>query len=103
MTLQALLVSKDDQSAEALTRAMAGFGVAVERSSDPEIAASRLAEHSFDTIVVDFDEAGEASSILHVARQNSADGRASQIITIALVGDAYRFEAFWERGALYLD
>ena len=102
MTLQALLVSKDDQSAEALTRAMAGFGVAVERSSDPEIAASRLAEHSFDTIVVDFDEAGEASSILQVARQNSADGRASQIITIALVGDASQIRNILGAGAHFI-
>ena len=102
MTLQALLVSKDDQSAEALTRAMAGFGVAVERSSDPEIAASRLAEHSFDAIVVDFDEAGEASSILQVARQNSADGRASQIITIALVGDASQIRNILGAGAHFI-
>jgi DNA-binding response OmpR family regulator len=102
MTLQALLVSKDDQAAETLTRAMAGFGVAVERSSDPEIAASRIAEHNFDAIVVDFDEAGGASSILHVARLNTPEGRASQIVTVALVSDASQVRGILGAGAHFI-
>src|SRR4029453_1762452 len=102
MTLQALLVSKDDQAAEALTRAMASFGVAVERSSDPEIAASRISEHTFDGTVVDFDEAGEASSILQVARQNAPDGRASQIVTIALVSDPSQTRSILGAGAHFI-
>ena len=98
MTLQALLVSKDDQSAEALTRAMAGFGVAVERSSDPEIAASRLAEHSFDTIVVDFDEAGERrASFRLLVRIQPMDARVRSSRLPWWV-TLHKFETFWERG-----
>jgi DNA-binding response OmpR family regulator len=102
MTLQALLVSKDDQAAESLTRAMAGFGVAVERSSDPEIAASRIAEHNFDAIVVDFDEAGSASSILHVATLNTPEGKTSQIVTVALVSDASQVRGILGAGTHFI-
>jgi CheY-like chemotaxis protein len=53
MTLQALLVSKDDNSADILSRVLAGFGVAVERFSESEIALHRLAEQRFDSLIVD--------------------------------------------------
>ena len=36
MTLQALLVSKDDEAADVLSRILAGFGMAVERFSDSD-------------------------------------------------------------------
>ena len=38
MTLQALLVSKDDNSADILSRVLAGFAVAVERFSEKKAA-----------------------------------------------------------------
>jgi hypothetical protein len=44
MTLQSLLVSKDDYSAEVLSRALANFAIAVERFSELEIALHRLGE-----------------------------------------------------------
>ena len=102
MTLLALLVSKDDQAADALSRAMAGFDVGVERSSDPEIAAGRLGEQAFDAVVVDFDEAGGASSILQVVRQGASDGRANQIITVALVSDTSQIRGILGAGAHFI-
>jgi len=45
MILQALLVSKDDATAEALIRVLSQFGVAVDRSSDGDIALLPKASH----------------------------------------------------------
>jgi len=100
MTLQALLVSRDDQAADTLARAMAGFGVALERSSDPEVAAARMGEQSFDAVVVDFDDAGAASSILHVAGQRAKDSR--QVVTLALVDDASQIRGILGAGAHFI-
>jgi CheY-like chemotaxis protein len=64
MTLQALLVSKDDAAVDVLSRVLAGFGVAAERFSEIEIALQRLAEHRFDSLIVDFDEPTTACQLL---------------------------------------
>ncbi len=48
MILQALLVSKDDPTAETLIQVLAQFGVAVDRSNAADVAATRLAEERFD-------------------------------------------------------
>lgn len=101
MTLQALLVSKDDDAADVLSRAMAPFGIGVERSSDPEIAAARIEERGFDLIVVDFDEPGSASSILHLAK-NQCTGKVTPGVTIALVGDERQFRAILGAGAHFI-
>jgi CheY-like chemotaxis protein len=55
MVLQALLVSKDDLTAETLIRVLAEFGVAVTRSNAIDVAVSRLSEARFDQVIVDFD------------------------------------------------
>jgi CheY-like chemotaxis protein len=55
MVLQALLVSKDDLTAETLIRVLAEFGVAVTRSNAIDVAISRLSEARFDQVIVDFD------------------------------------------------
>jgi DNA-binding response OmpR family regulator len=102
MTLQALLVSKDDQAADTLARVMAGFGVAIERSSDPEVAAARMAEQPFDTVVVDFDDPGAASSILQLAGQKTIEGRSSQIVTLALVHDTSQVRGILGAGAHFI-
>src|ERR1700687_473370 len=55
MILRALLVSKDDLTAETLIQVLAQFGVAVDRSSAADVAVTRLAEERFDQVIVDFD------------------------------------------------
>src|ERR1035438_1288529 len=55
MVLQALLVSKDEPTAETLIRALAEFGVAVTRSNAIDVAVSRLSEARFDQVIIDFD------------------------------------------------
>jgi CheY-like chemotaxis protein len=61
MVLQALLVSKDDLTAETLIRVLAEFGVAVTRSNAIDVAISRLSEARFDQVIVDFDAAFDAA------------------------------------------
>ena len=56
MNLQTLLISKDDNAAEVLSRVLASFAVGVERFSEAEIALQRLGEQRFDGLIVDFDE-----------------------------------------------
>jgi DNA-binding response OmpR family regulator len=82
MTLQALLISKDDHASEALSRALAGFGFAVERLSDAEIAIGRMAEQRFDEVIVDFADPDSARQVLECVRNLSA-GRT--LATLALV------------------
>jgi DNA-binding response OmpR family regulator len=55
MILHALLVSKDESTAETLIQVLAQFGVAVDRSNAADVAAARLAEECFDQVIVDFD------------------------------------------------
>ena len=56
MNLQALLVSSDDSAADVLGRVLSGFGIAMDRSSDPETTLARIQQQKFDALIVDFDE-----------------------------------------------
>src|SRR5258707_4112290 len=69
MILQALLVSKDDLTAETLIQVLAQFGVAVTRSNAADVALTRLAEERFDQVIVDFDDPEAASHKLETCRR----------------------------------
>lgn len=100
MTLQTLLVSKDDQAAETLIQALAQFGVAVERSSAVDVALTRLADQHFDQVVVDFDEPEVASQILHSCRQAGPDRNPP--VTVALVLDSAQIRKILGEGAHFI-
>ena len=51
MTLQALLVSTDDLAAEILGRVLPPFGIAMDRSSDPETTTARIQQQKFDALI----------------------------------------------------
>jgi CheY-like chemotaxis protein len=97
MNLQVLVVSKDDNAADVLSRALAGFGVAVERFSDSEVAMARLGEQRFDGLVVDFEDPPVAESLL---KASSAAGSAS--VTIALAADASKVRDVLKTGAKFV-
>jgi DNA-binding response OmpR family regulator len=99
MNLQVLVVSKDDNAADVLSRALATFGVAVERFSDPEVANSRLGEQKFDGLVVDFDEPSVAESLLQSAA-TAAAGRA--LITVALAENSSSVRQILKTGAKFV-
>lgn len=102
MTLQALLVSKDDQAAEALALVLANFGVAVERSSVPEVAVQRLEEQHFDQIIVDFDDPGTASLVLESNRRRANPVQGSPAVTLALLHDTSQIRAILGAGAHFI-
>jgi DNA-binding response OmpR family regulator len=98
MTLQALLVSKDDEAADVLSRVLANLGVAIERFSDPEVAENRLREHRFDALVVDFDEPQIASQLLQAAQASAS----SAMVTVALVHQECSVREVLKAGARFI-
>ncbi len=83
MTLQALLVSTDDAAADVLGRVLPNFGIALDRSSDPETTIARIQQQKFDALIVDFDVPQTAEDVLREAQKLGAIP-----LTIALVADA---------------
>jgi DNA-binding response OmpR family regulator len=99
MTLQALVVSKDDNAAEILSRTLAGFDMAAERFSDAEIAHSRLGEQRFDALIVDFDEPDCASRLLNFAAEAHAG---NPPVAIGLLRDASKVREAQQSGAKFI-
>jgi DNA-binding response OmpR family regulator len=98
MPLQSLLVSKDDYSAEVLSRALANFAMALERFSEPEIALHRLGEQRFDCLIVDFDDPDTALKLLQTATRP----KPAALISIALVGDESSVRDVLKSGAKFI-
>ncbi len=99
MILQALLVSKDDLSAETLIQVLAEFGVAVDRSHTAEEAVARLADPRFDQVLVDFDDP-EAAMVLEACRRSQNDRH--PLVTIALLHDASQMRSILAAGAHFI-
>ena len=98
MTLQSLLVSKDDYSAEVLSRALANFAIAVERFSETEIALHRLGEQRFDCLIVDFDDPDTALMLLQTATQP----KPAALLSIALLSDESSVREILKTGAKFV-
>lgn len=69
MNLQALLVSSDDAAADVLGRVLSGFEIAMDRSSDPETTVERIHQQRFDALILDFEEAPTAETVLAEAKK----------------------------------
>lgn len=105
MILQALLVSKDDPTAETLIQVLAQFGVAVERSNATDVAAARLTEQRFDQVIVDFDadfDAPEAASTVLDACRNLSGPDRHPPVTVALLHDASQIRSILGAGAHFI-
>ena len=101
MILQALLVSKDDLTAETLIQVLAQFGVAVDRSSAADVAVTRLAEERFDQVIVDFDDPETASVLLEACRRLVGPDRKPPV-TVALLHDASQIRSILGAGAHFI-
>ena len=101
MILQALLVSKDDLTAETLIQVLAQFGVAVDRSNAADVALTRLAEERFDQVIVDFDDPEAASLLLEACRRIAGPDRKPPV-TIALLHDASQIRSILGAGAHFI-
>jgi CheY-like chemotaxis protein len=101
MILQALLVSKDDLTAETLVQVLAQFGVAVDRSNAADVAATRLTEQRFDQVIVDFDDPEAASQMLESCRRLGGPDR-NPPVTVALLQNASQIRSILGAGAHFV-
>ena len=101
MILQALLVTKDDLTAETLIQVLAQFGVAVDRSNAPDVAVARLAEERFDQVIVDFDDPEAASLLLEGCRRLAGPDR-NPPVTVALLHDASQIRSILGAGTHFI-
>ena len=97
MNIQALLVSMDDAAADVLSRVLSGFGVALDRSSDPETTLARIQQQKFDALVVDFDDPKAAEDVLQQAQKLGTSP-----LSIALVSDTSKVRAILNGGAHFV-
>jgi len=101
MTLQALLVSKDDQTADTLSRVLAQFEVSVVRSSAGDVAAARLSEERFDLAIVDFEDPETASQMLAGCCRLAGPDR-NPPVTVALLIDVRQIRTILDSGAHFI-
>lgn len=97
MTLQALLVSSDDAAADVLGRVLPEFGLAMDRSSDPETTIARIQQQKFEALIVDFDDAEAARAVLELVSRLGTGP-----LTIALVGDPAKVREVLSSGAHFV-
>ncbi|PYX47405.1 MAG: hypothetical protein DMG79_14050 [Acidobacteria bacterium] len=97
MTLQALLVSTDDSAADVLGRVLPTFGIAMDRSSDPETTIARIQQQKFEALIVDFDNPEMAEDVLRQAKKLG-----SEPLGIALVADTEKVRAILSGGAHFV-
>jgi len=97
MTLQALLVSTDDDAASVLGRVLPTFGIAMDRSSDHETTLARIQQQRFDALIVDFDNAELSEDVLQQAHKLGTEP-----LTIALVADTAKVRGILSGGAHFV-
>jgi CheY-like chemotaxis protein len=97
MTLQALLVSTDDSASDVLGRVLPTFGIAMDRSSDPETTLARIQQQKFDALIVDFDNPELAESVLRQAQQLGTSP-----LSVALVADTAKVRDILSGGAHFV-
>ena len=97
MNLQALLVSNDDSAADVLGRVLSGFGIAMDRSSDPETTLARIHQQKFDALIVDFELPDTAQAVLDEAKRLGTCP-----ISVALVADTAKVREILSGGAHFV-
>ena len=97
MTLQALLVSTDDSAADVLGRVLPTFGIAMDRSSDPETTIGRIQQQKFDALIVDFDDTKLAEAVLEEVQKIG-----SGCLRVALVADPSKVRDILSGGAHFV-
>src|SRR6476661_3793120 len=98
MTLQALLVSKDDETSALLGSVLCEFGLGVQCCSYLD-AICRVTEQKFDAVIVDYDDPHSASLVLQNASQASSG---NTVATIALLSDKTKVRNVFGAGANFV-
>jgi TonB family protein len=83
MAFKSLLLSKDADLVQILSRLLKDLDIAVEPCSEPFAAAKRLMDQQFDAILVDCEDEQGAGWVLQSARMATASKKS---VTIAIVG-----------------
>jgi CheY-like chemotaxis protein len=98
MTLQSLLVSKDEQAATVLTPILTGFGLGVHCCGYAD-ALGRMTDQKFDAVIVDYDDPHSAALVLQNAYQASPG---NNTITVALLSDKTKVRNVFGAGANFV-
>ncbi len=98
MTLQSLLVSKDEQAAAVLTPVLTGFGLGVHCCGYAD-ALGRMTDQKFDAVIVDYDDPHSAGLVLQNAYQSSPG---HNTVTIALLSDQTKVRSVFGAGANFV-
>jgi CheY-like chemotaxis protein len=98
MMFEALLVSKDEESAATLTGVLSGLGVeAVVCGYSDGIC--QLTEQHFDAVIVDFDDPHSAELVMQKALQS---GPQNHVVTVALLSDKSKLRNVFGKGANFV-
>lgn len=97
MNIQALLISSDNSAADVLGKVLPSFGIVLDRSSDLETTLSRIQEQKFDALIVDFDDAPAAETVLQQAQKLG-----SAPLSIALVADSGKVRQILNGGSHFV-
>src|SRR6202043_2786173 len=98
MTLQALLVSKDDETSALLGSVLCEFGLGVQCCNYLD-AICRVTEQKFDAVIVDYDDPHSAALVLQNAYQASTG---SNTVTVALLNDKTKVRHVFGAGANFV-
>jgi CheY-like chemotaxis protein len=98
MTLQSLLVSKDEQAAAVLTPILTGFGLGVHCCGYAD-ALGRIADQKFDAVIVDYDDPHSAALVLQNAYHASPG---NNTVSVALLSDKSKVRSVFGAGANFV-
>src|SRR5438309_10449558 len=93
--MQALLVSKDDETSALLGSVLCEFGLGVQCCGYLD-AICRVTEQKFDAVIVDYDDPHSAALVLQYASQSSSG---TTVVTVALLGAKPKFVSLFAAGA----
>ncbi len=98
MTFQALLVSKDDESASILAGVLSGLGVEAVRCGYSD-GICQLTAEPFDAVIVDFDDPYSADLVLQKVLQSTPQ---NYVVTVALLSDKSKLRNVFGKGANFV-
>src|SRR5579871_1629656 len=84
MVLRCFLFSSDEEAAAPIRQVLTSLGVEGESCSDAILAGDRIANQTFQIVIIDWDNQPEAGLLLTAARERKA---AERPITLAIVSD----------------
>ncbi|MGH9498919.1 MAG: PilZ domain-containing protein [Terriglobales bacterium] len=98
MMFEALLVSKDEESAATLTGVLSGLGVETVSCGYPD-GICQLTEQHFDAVIVDFDDPHSAELVMQKALQSAPQ---NHVVTVALLSDKSKLRNVFGKGANFV-